>query len=83
MPRRRMQGTVVSDDMNKTAVVLVERMKAHPLYRKVIRRHKRYMAHDESNEARKGDVVVIEECRPVSRRKRWQIVEWVRRGDEA
>ena len=83
MPRRRMQGTVVGNDMDKTAIVLVERMKAHPLYRKVIRRHKRYMAHDESNEARKGDVVVIEECRPVSRRKRWQIVEWVRRGDEA
>jgi small subunit ribosomal protein S17 len=80
MPRRQLQGTVVSAAMDKTAVVLVERMKAHPLYRKVIRLHKRYMAHDEGNEARPGDVVVIEECRPFSRRKRWQIVQWVERG---
>lgn len=83
MPRRRLQGTVVSNDMDKTAVVLVERMKAHPLYRKVIRRHKRYMAHDDANDAQVGDVVVIEECRPLSRRKRWQIVEWLRRGEQA
>jgi len=81
MPRRQLQGTVVSTKMDKTAVVLVERMKAHPLYRKVIRLHKRYMAHDEANEARAGDVVVIEECRPISRNKRWQIVQWVERGE--
>jgi small subunit ribosomal protein S17 len=81
MPRRQLQGTVVSTQMDKTAVVLVERMKAHPLYRKVIRRHKRYMAHDDGNEARAGDVVVIEECRPLSRHKRWQIVRWVERGE--
>ncbi len=83
MPRRQLQGTVVSTAMDKTAVVLVERMKAHPLYRKVIRMHKRYVAHDEANEARAGDVVVIEECRPLSRRKRWQIVHWVERGGGA
>ena len=83
MPKRRLQGTVVSNKMDSTAVVRVERMKAHPLYRKVIRLHKRYMAHDADNAAQIGDVVVIEECRPMSRHKRWSIVEWVRKGDEA
>jgi small subunit ribosomal protein S17 len=68
--------------MDRTAVVRVERLKAHPLYRKVIRRHKRYQAHDENNEARLGDVVVIEECRPMSKHKRWRIVDWVRREEE-
>jgi small subunit ribosomal protein S17 len=81
MPRRRMHGTVVSNRMDQTAVVRVERLKAHPLYRKVMRLHRKYMAHDETNEAQIGDEVVIEECRPMSRHKRWQIVEWVRRGD--
>jgi small subunit ribosomal protein S17 len=81
MPRRRLQGTVVSSRMDKTVVVRVERLKAHPLYRKVMRLHRKYMAHDQGNEARIGDEVVIEECRPLSRHKRWQIVEWVRRGD--
>jgi len=80
MPRRQLQGTVVSDRMDKTAVVRVERLKAHTVYRKVMRLHRKYMAHDESNEARVGDQVIIEECRPLSRHKRWQIVEWVRRG---
>lgn len=83
MPARKLNGTVVSDKMDKTVVVRVERMKAHPLYRKVIRRHKRYMAHDPENEGRVGDQVIIEESRPMSRRKRWRIVEWVRRGEDA
>jgi len=83
MPRRRLQGTVVSDKMDKTAVVRVETVKAHPLYHKVMRRHKRYKAHDEANEAHVGDVVVIEECHPVSREKCWRIVDWVQRGGEA
>jgi small subunit ribosomal protein S17 len=69
--------------MDKTAVVRVERLKAHPLYRKVIRLHSKYMVHDEQNEARIGDEVVIEECRPMSRRKRWRIVDYVRRGEES
>lgn len=81
MPRRRLRGEVVSDNMEATAVVRVEQRKAHPLYRKVISRHKRYKAHDAGNEARVGDIVVIEECRPISREKRWRIVEWVRRGE--
>ncbi len=83
MPRRQMQGTVVSDAMDKTAVVLVERIKLHPLYRKVIRRHKRYHAHDESNVAQVGDVVLLEECRPISRSKRWRVVEVVEKGGAA
>ena len=82
MPRRQLQGTVVSDKMDKTAVVLVQRIKLHPLYRKVIRRHKRYHAHDEANDARIGDVVLLEECRPVSKTKRWRVVEVVERGTE-
>ena len=81
MPRRRLQGTVVSNRMDQTAVVRVERLKAHPLYRKVIRLHRKYMAHDADNTAAVGDEVVIEECRPLSRHKRWQIVAWVRRGE--
>jgi len=80
MPRRRLKGTVLSNAMDKTAVVQVERMKAHRLFHKVIRRRKHYMAHDENNEASLGDVVVIEECRPLSRHKRWLIVEWLKRG---
>jgi len=79
MPRRRLTGTVVSDKMTKTAVVRVETLKPHPLYHKVVRRHKRYKAHDEGNEAHVGDVVIIEECRPLSRDKTWRIVEWLKR----
>lgn len=83
MPRRRMTGTVVSDKMEKTAVVRVETLKPHPLYHKVVRRHKRYKAHDEANEAHAGDVVVIEECRPLSKDKTWRIVEWLERRGPA
>jgi len=82
MPRRRLQGKVVSDKMDKTAVVRVERRRAHPLYKKVIRLYKRYKAHDALNEAHPGDVVVIEECRPVSREKHWRIVGWLSRGTD-
>ena len=81
MPRRQLQGTVVSDRMDKTAVVSVERTKMHKLYRKVIRRHSKYHVHDPANEARVGDVVVLEECRPISKNKRWRIVEFLRRSE--
>ena len=81
MTKRRLQGTVVSTANTKTAVVRVERIKQHKLYRKVLRRDDRYMAHDESDEANKGDRVVIEECRPMSRHKRWRIVEWLERSE--
>lgn len=74
MPKKRLIGVVVSDKMDKTVVVKVERWKEHPLYRKRIKRHKKYKAHDEYNKYKVGDVVVIEECRPLSKEKRWRVV---------
>ena len=75
MPRRVMQGVVVSDKMDKTVVVNVERRFKHPLYKKYIKRSKKYVAHDEANEKKIGYVVSIRECRPLSKRKRWEGVE--------
>jgi len=75
MPKRILQGTVVSDKNEKTVVVLVERRFAHPLYRKTVRRTKRYQAHDESNAIKVGENVMIEECAPVSKNKRWTVVQ--------
>jgi len=74
MPKRIMQGTVVSDKAEKTVVVRVDRRFMHRLYKKVIRRSKRYTAHDEANSHKVGDVVRIRECRPVSKRKRWEVI---------
>ena len=74
MPRRVLQGVVVSDKMDKTVVVSVERRLMHPIYKKFIRRSKKYAAHDESNGAKVGDVVKIRECRPISKSKRWEVV---------
>ncbi len=74
MPRRTLQGTVVSDAAQKTVVVLVQRRVRHPVYKKFITRSKKYMAHDEANAAKKGDVVRIRECRPISRRKTWEVI---------
>ena len=74
MPKRVMQGVVVSDKENKTITVRVERRFTHPIYKKVIRRSKRYAAHDENNAFKIGDIVSIRECRPVSRRKRWETI---------
>jgi small subunit ribosomal protein S17 len=79
MPRRVLQGTVVSDKGDKTIVVSVERRVVHPIYKKYIRQSKKYMAHDEGNVFKMGDVVKIRECRPLSRRKRWEALV----GDEA
>ena len=73
MPSRVMQGVVVSDKADQTIVVKVERRVMHPLYKKFIRRSKRYLAHDESNAAKVGDLVRIRECRPISKRKCWEI----------
>lgn len=75
MPKRVLQGTVVSDTNEKTVVVRVERRFAHPLYKKTVRRSKRYQAHDEANSAKVGDKVMIEECAPISKNKRWQLVQ--------
>lgn len=74
MPRRELQGVVVSDKGEKTVVVRVERRVMHPLYKKTIRRSKRYHAHDEANHYKVGDTVRIRECRPLSRLKRWEVV---------
>ncbi len=75
MPRRVLTGRVTSDKMDKTITVLVERRIMHPLYKKFIRRSKKYAAHDEANLCEEGDIVRIEECRPISRRKSWLLIE--------
>ena len=75
MPKRVLTGRVVSDKMDKTVTVLVERRVMHPLYKKFIRRSKKYAAHDEANLCKEGDVVQIEECPPISKRKAWLVVQ--------
>lgn len=74
MPRRILQGVVVSDKNEKTVVVKVERRFTDPLLKKTVRRSKKYHAHDEQNSAKVGDIVRIQECRPMSRSKRWTLV---------
>ena len=78
--RKTRVGTVVSDKMNKTVVVSVERRYAHPLYGKQVTRTKKYHAHDENNESHTGDVVRITETRPLSKLKRWRVSEVVERA---
>jgi small subunit ribosomal protein S17 len=80
MPKRILIGTVVSDKTDKTVTVLVERKVKHPLYGKIIRRSKKYHAHDETNEFKPGDVVRIEETRPISKTKTWAVLDRVRAG---
>jgi len=77
---RALTGRVVSDKMDKTVTVLVERKVKHPLYGKIIRRSKKYHAHDENNEYREGDLVVIEECRPLSKTKAWRVTTLVEKA---
>jgi small subunit ribosomal protein S17 len=74
MPKRILQGTVVSDKQDKTVVVKVERRFTHPLLKKTVRRTKNYHAHDENNAAKVGETVRIEESAPISRLKRWVVV---------
>ena len=81
--RKTMVGVVVSNKMDKTAVVAVERRIQHPLYKKIIRRTTRYKAHDAGNTANLGDVVRLAETRPLSKDKRWRIAETLVRGDVA
>jgi small subunit ribosomal protein S17 len=81
--RKTMVGVVVSNKMDKTAVVSVERHLRHPLYKKILRRTKRYKAHDPANAAVLGDVVRIVETRPLSKEKRWRIQEVLVRGNVA
>ncbi|RIA56542.1 30S ribosomal protein S17 [Dichotomicrobium thermohalophilum] len=74
MPKRILQGTVVSAKNDKTVVVRVERRFTHPLLKKVVRRSKKFHAHDESNALREGDKVRIQECAPVSKKKKWMVL---------
>ncbi len=74
MPKRILQGTVVSDKNDKTVVVRVERRFAHPIFQKTVRRSKKYKAHDENNQYKVGDQVSIEECAPISKDKTWTVV---------
>ena len=74
MPRRVMQGRVVSDKPDKTVVVLVERRVMHPLYKKYIKRSKKFAAHDPENRYKTGDRVQIRECKPISKRKRFEVL---------
>jgi small subunit ribosomal protein S17 len=74
MPRRVLQGLVVSDKSDKTVTVVVERRVMHPLYKKFITRSKKYHAHDEENRCKVGDLVRIRECRPLSKTKRWEVI---------
>lgn len=79
--RKRLTGRVTSDKMDKTVVVEVERLKRHRLYGKVLKRTKKYMAHDEENTCRIGDLVRIVESRPLSRRKHWVVEEIMQAGN--
>ena len=81
--RKTRFGRVVSDKMDKTVVVAVDSPRRHPLYRKTMQRIVKYKAHDEKNECREGDTVVIEETRPLSRDKRWRVKEIVVKGEVA
>jgi len=78
--RRIKQGRVVSDKMNKTIVVVSETRAAHSIYGKVVRKSSRFKAHDETNEAKIGDIVRIQECRPLSKDKRWRLLEIVEKA---
>jgi small subunit ribosomal protein S17 len=78
--RRVKQGRVASEKMDKTIVVVTETRVRHPVYQKIIRKSARFKAHDERNEARIGDMVRIMECRPLSRDKRWRLVEIVEKA---
>ena len=78
--RKVRQGTVVSDKMDKTVVVAVESRVRHPLYGRIVRRTKRYKAHDETNQYHPGDVVEITECRPLSRDKSWRVSRLVEKA---
>jgi small subunit ribosomal protein S17 len=74
MPKRVLSGVVVSDKMDKTVVVRVERRFTHPMYKKIVQRSKKYAAHDEANRCKVGDVVTIRECRPISKNKHWEVI---------
>ena len=78
--RKTQTGIVISDKMDKTVVVQVDRLVKHPVYKKYVRRRAKYKAHDESNSCRNGDRVMISECRPLSKTKRWQVSQIVEKA---
>ena len=78
--RKSRQGIVISDRMEKTIVVQIDEKVMHPVYKKYVRKRVKYKAHDEANNARRGDTVLIEECRPLSRDKRWRLKNIVERA---
>ena len=78
--RKSRQGIVVSDRMEKTIVVQIDDKVMHPVYKKYVRKRVKYKAHDETNNARRGDTVLIEECRPLSRQKRWRLKNIIERA---
>jgi small subunit ribosomal protein S17 len=80
VPKRILQGVVVSDKADKTVVVLIERRFTHPLLKKTVRRTKKYHAHDDANAAKTGDIVRIQECRPISKTKTWTLLDKVQTG---
>jgi small subunit ribosomal protein S17 len=82
MPKRELQGVVVSDKADKTIVVNVERRIVHPVYKKIIKRSKRFAAHDESNKHKTGEVVRIRECAPKSKRKTWEVIDAAMAGSD-
>jgi small subunit ribosomal protein S17 len=83
MPKRLLQGTIVSDKADKTVVVKVERRFTHPLLKKTVRRTKNYHAHDEDNRFKVGDIVFIEESRPISKTKSWVVVRETAPAEQA
>ena len=80
--KRTLTGRIVSDKMNKTVTVLVERRVKHPLYGKIVTRSKKYHAHDEKNEFKAGDTVLIEECRPIAKTKGWRVSKLIEKARE-
>ena len=78
---RTLVGQVVSNKMDKSIAVVVERLVEHPLYRKYVRKSSKILAHDENNECNEGDIVVVEQCRPISKTKSWRLVQIVERAD--
>ncbi len=82
MPKKIYTGDVVSDKMDKTVVVAVTRLTQHPVYRKTIKKRAKFKAHDEENRCKTGDKISIIEARPLSRDKRWKVLDIVKRGNE-
>ena len=81
--KRTLTGTVVSDKMDKTVTVLIERKTKHPVMGKIVSVSKKYHAHDENNECHQGDVVIIEECRPLAKTKSWRVAKLVEKAQQA